>query len=54
MNTPFFLRKGLKEIGSTNAKDIAILYMIFGIWSAMVGSSLSAIIRIELSGITIP
>jgi len=34
---------------STNAKDIGILYMIIGLFSALVGTSLSMIIRIELS-----
>ena len=36
---------------STNAKDIGILYMIFGFISAMIGTSLSIIIRLELSGL---
>ena len=34
---------------STNAKDIGVLYMIIGLFSALVGTSLSMIIRIELS-----
>ena len=34
---------------STNAKDIAILYFIFGLFSAMIGTGLSAIIRLELA-----
>lgn len=36
---------------STNAKDIGILYMIFGFFSAMIGTGLSMIIRLELSGV---
>jgi len=35
---------------STNAKDIGILYLIFGFLSAMIGTGLSIIIRLELSG----
>ena len=34
---------------STNAKDIGILYLIFGFISALIGTSLSMIIRLELS-----
>nr|YP_009130781.1 cytochrome c oxidase subunit I [Ibalia leucospoides]AIK21700.1 cytochrome c oxidase subunit I [Ibalia leucospoides] len=37
-----------KWIYSTNHKDIGMLYFIFGIWSGMIGSGLSMIIRMEL------
>lgn len=37
---------------STNCKDIAILYMIFAIFSGLIGTGLSIIIRLELAGPT--
>jgi cytochrome c oxidase subunit 1 len=35
--------------GSSNAKDIGILYLMFAIFSGMIGTSLSVLMRIELS-----
>lgn len=37
-----------KWLYSTNHKDIGILYFILAIWSGMIGSSISIIIRLEL------
>jgi len=39
----------LRWFGSTNHKDIAFLYLIFAIFSGLIGSLYSVLIRIELA-----
>lgn len=43
------MRASLRWLCSTNAKDIGIMYIIFGFISALIGTSLSMIIRLELA-----
>lgn len=43
------MKKMTRWLCSTNAKDIGVLYLIFGLISALIGTSFSMIIRLELS-----
>ena len=35
---------------SSNAKDIGVLYLIFALFSGLIGTAFSVLIRLELSG----
>lgn len=37
-------------LGSSNAKDIGVLYLIYALLSGLVGTAFSTLIRLELSG----
>ena len=45
------MNQSLRWLGSTNAKDIAILYLIIGILSGILGTLMSYMMRVELSSI---
>jgi heme/copper-type cytochrome/quinol oxidase subunit 1 len=42
-------KKMTRWLFSTNAKDIAVLYLIFAVFSGMLGTAFSVLIRLELS-----
>ncbi len=46
----FSVRKWLRRwVCSVNHKDIGTLYLLFGVWAGLIGSSMSAILRLQLS-----
>jgi heme/copper-type cytochrome/quinol oxidase subunit 1 len=48
-NLPVLSPRLVRWLFSTNAKDIAVLYFIFALFSGIIGTTFSVIIRMELA-----